>query len=413
MPHRATSPRRPRRRSALLLPLVALLAVACAREGAVPHAAPPAPVAPRAVAFTGARVFDAERGTAAPGLTVLVVGERIAAVGPDGAVELPPDARRVDARGGFLMPGLVDMHTHVTHWGPDALARLVDAGVTTARDMGGDLEQLLGLREAVRRGERAGPGLVLCGPFLEGSRSTGDHRLHVDTPDEARAAVAGLVARGVDFLKLQARIDREVAAAVIGAAHERDLSVAGHVPAGLTAAEAARLGLDSVEHVESLLDLDDAALEATFAVFREQGTAFSPTLFGLQAALAAAGADLDTHPRLARARAVVRRAHEAGVPLLVGSNFAFRDWPQQPGSGLHGELAALVDAGLPPAEVLGLATLGAARFLGRADELGAVRAGMLADLLLIDGDPLTDIRESARVAAVVRRGELLRPGAAR
>ncbi|GJM23112.1 MAG: peptidase M38 [Planctomycetota bacterium] len=370
-----------------------------------------APLFERAFVIQDVVLFDGLSDTPLPGQSVLVVGDRIAAIGPRGTLELPSHAEIVPGEGHFLMPGLIDAHTHITHWGDDALVKLVDAGVTTARDMGGDLDAQLALRDATRRGDRLGPDLLLCGPFLEGSAAGGEHREHVDGPEQAAAAVRALVERGVDFLKVQPKIESEVVRAIVAQAAALDRVAVGHVPAGLSPQQAVELGLKSVEHVESFLSLDDAALDTTFAAFRAHDAWLTPALFGMQAALEARGADPDSDAQLARARQVVARAHAAGVPLLVGSNFAFRDWPQQPGSGLHGELRALVDAGLPAADVLRMATHGAACFLGREREFGSLRVGLRADMLLLHANPLEDIANSASLHYIVMRGFLFGPRA--
>jgi len=396
-----------------LLSLAALIVAmaACAPAAAAPddEAPPNRPPAERALLFAGVTLLDGISPEARADQSVLVLGDRIAAVGPRGSLDLPDDVISVPCEGDVLMPGLIDAHAHLSYWGDGALVELVDAGVTTARDMGGDLDAQLELRAAIERGDRLGPDLVLCGPFLEGSESEGEHRLHVDTPEQARAAVRQLAARGVDFVKLQPLIEREVAAAAVDEAATHGLAVVGHLPHGLTPLQATELGLHSLEHIEVFLGLDDAALDATFEAMRARDAWLSPAIFGMQAALEARGADVDADPRLRRAREVLARAHAAGVSLLVGSNFAFPDWPQQPGSGLHGELRAFVDAGIPAADVLRMATHGNARFLGRDDEVGSVRPGLRADLLLLHDDPLADIAHSSAQRYVMLRGFLFGP----
>jgi imidazolonepropionase-like amidohydrolase len=155
------------------------------------------------------------------------------------------------------------------------------------------------------------------------------------------------------------------------------------------------------------LDLDDAQIEETIEAFLEHGTWMSPALYSLVAPVEARGDDLTLNQRLQRSYEIVRRFHEAGVPILVGSNFAYRDWPQTPGTGLHGEMRVLVEAGLDPMDVIKLSTSRAAEFAGAAGETGAIRSGLRADMVLLNADPLADIRNTRRIAAVVLRGRLL------
>ena len=126
--------------------------------------------------------------------------------------------------------------------------------------------------------------------------------------------------------------------------------------------------------------------------------------FSLVAGVIDRGGDPQTSESVQRANEIVRRAHESGVDLLIGANFAYRTWPQQPGSGLHGEMHAMVDAGIPEMDVLVLATSKAAAFSGRGDVSGAIRVGLAADLVLLDADPLQDIRNTERINTVILRG---------
>ena len=352
-------------------------------------------------------LIDGAADSPVSGAWVVVRGDRIAAVHTGEPDAVPPNAVIIDGTGQFLIPGLWDTHAHLSYWGADALEMLVEAGVTSIRELGGDPEEIGAWKSEIEAGDRLGPSMIWCGPFLEGIDGGDEYRFKIATADEARYAARALQALDVDFLKIQPVIDRELVAALVDEANDLGLSVVGHLPRGLSATDGAALGLRSIEHMGPYLGLDDTQIEETIGAYLENGTWMSPALYSLVAPIAARGDEPTADERVRRSYAIVRRFHEAGVPILVGSNFAYRDWPQTPGAGLHGEMRVLVEAGLDPMDVIRLSTSRAAEFAGVADETGAIRAGMRADLVLLDGDPLADIRNTERVVAVVLRGRLL------
>ena len=155
------------------------------------------------------------------------------------------------------------------------------------------------------------------------------------------------------------------------------------------------------------MQLSDAEIDTVIGAYLEHGTWMSPALYSMVAPLEARGGDPADSERVQRAYEIVRRFHAAGVPILVGSNFAYRDWPQKPGSGLHGEMRVLVEAGISEHDVIKLSTAGAADFAGRSGRSGSIRAGLIADMVLLAGDPLADIRNTERIAGVFLRGAWL------
>ena len=248
--------------------------------------------------------------------------------------------------------------------------------------------------------------MVWCGPFLEGPEAEDEYRLKVATQAEGRAAVHTLHARGVDFLKIQPRIDHDVVEAVIDEARSVGLTVVGHLPQGVDAIDGSNMGLRSIEHMSPYMRLDDAGVERVIETYLANDTWLSPALYSMLAPVEARGEDPKRDERVQRANAIVRRAHEAGVPILVGANFAYRDWPQIPGSGLHGEMRALVEAGIPAMDVIKLSTTRAAEFTGVTDR-GSIRPGLAADMVLLDADPLADIGNTERISAVIQRGRFV------
>jgi imidazolonepropionase-like amidohydrolase len=425
-----------------------------------------APGEARAVAFTHVAVIDAEKGAAQPDATVVVEGNRITAVGPSGEVRIPAGSRVVDGTGKFLSPGLWDMHVHTFFgdWVPGGrevtLPLFLAFGVTGVRDMGSDLEPILSARRDVERGSQIGPRLIVSGPMLDGPKSQFPAALKIATPEDGRHAVAMLKSRGVDFIKIQSYVPRDAYFAIAEACRKANIVFAGHVPDAIRAREASDAGQASFEHLIGVFEgsstAEDAFLEGpkgpgkfldTYDREREagllrrlarNGTWQCPTLYwergqwlvdaidvtkdpdGRYAPRSwrdktwptfAAGImkDLDTDPLPVRERfvehelGIVRRMKDAGIPFLAGT-----DTPAGvdvlPGPSLHHELERFVAAGFTPAEALRSATLDPARFLKREGDFGRVAKGKIADLVLFDADPLADVRNTRRIAAVVANG---------
>jgi imidazolonepropionase-like amidohydrolase len=411
-----------------------------------------------AIAFTGARLFDAKSATARPGMTVLVKGNRIAAVGPDGSVEIPEGAETIDARGKTLLPGLWDMHQHLGD--TDGLLDIA-AGVTSARDLGNDIDELAALRRRIDEGTAIGPRVIAAGLIDGKGPLAAPTGLLVDTPEEARAAVDRLASLGYAQVKIYSSIKPELVPVIVEAARQKGLRVSGHIPAFMTAEQAVRAGYDEIQHANMLvlnflfervkdtrtperftavaehaagLDLESEQVKAFIALLRERGTVVDPTVSVFESMFtdrqgaigesAAAYADrLPPHVRRgfltgglpvpdgmdARYRAsfeallrLVAALHRAGVPIVAGTD-------AMSGFALHRELELYVRAGIPAPEVLRIATLGAAKVAGRDKELGSIEAGKLADLVLVEGDPTARISDVRRTAMVVKDGAVHSP----
>ena len=342
------------------------------------------------------------------------------------------------------MPGLVDMHVH-TLWDPSVpsvfLPLFIANGVTTVRDMGGLLDLLPMTRAALAEGSLLGPRLIASGAILDGPEPVhAEVSIAVDTPEESVAAVQSVATAGADFVKVYTLLPAPAFEAVMAEADRRGLWVAGHVPyeVGPVAAAAE---MRTIEHLMSEVggyceEVRPEDCDAVLEVFREHGTFQVPTLVlqgqsepadlcgdtrleRLPAAVLAywfdgAHGPPDCNPRrdgrsfrpqLPSEAWIIPTLRDAGIPILAGTDtgvpFSFPGW------SLHDELALLVEAGLPAPAALLAATRDPARALDLEEEIGTIRPGLVADLLLLRADPLADIENTRQIEAVVVGGRLL------
>lgn len=391
---------------------------------------------PRSLALTHVNIIDMSGAKPAADMTVVVVGDRIAAVGRTGKIRVPKGAQVVDAEGKYLIPGLWDMHVHLgdAEFDKNYYLRLFIAnGVTGVRIMEGAPEYQSWRREA-EGGTLLAPRMVIASPML------GFADLSNISEARAREEVRKAKQSGADFIKVHDNLSRAAYFAVIDEAKLVGLPVEGHTPVSVTAEEASQAGQKSIEHLTGLApaEADAATAERLFAIFRKNQTWQCPTLIMRHNYALLDDASLAADPRLkyvkpswrarwlrmtkeaeewpagegARRRETIRREdalvaemQRAGVPILAGTDDA--NPYVLPGFGLHDELALLVKAGLTPLEALRAATYNPAKFLGLSGSLGTVERGKLADLLLLDASPLEDISNTKRIAAVVARGRYL------
>jgi imidazolonepropionase-like amidohydrolase len=378
------------------------------------------------LALTHVTVIDCTGTPAQPNSTVVVAQGHIAAVGPSDAIKIPAGTRVVDASGKFLIPGLWDMHGHLTDATEDAFPLLIMNGVTGVRDMGGDLAQLDRWRSEINNGTRVGPHIIRAGPFVDGPKEGVTNRLTVRTPDEARQAVRDLKAKGVDFIKVHNALPPDAFFALMDEARKEHIPVAVHLPKGVSSAEASDAGVASLEHIETINEsalwrkgataktveqaVDEnlgPAGQELFQRFARNGTWYVPTLVAYERGFVLWSNDPEAlKPRMdvqAKQITLVGMMHKAGVKMMAGSDFS--DWAIVPGVDLHNELALLVEAGFTPLEALQAATLNPAKFLGKTDTYGTIQVGRAADLVLLDMNPLEDISHTRKIRAVTLRGK--------
>ena len=400
-------------------------------------------------------VFDAESATLQPHHDVLIDGDRILSVTP--AQDVPSGVEVIDGQGKTLIPGLWDLHAHVA--GTDGLLNLA-AGVTSVRDMANDVDDLEARRKRIVAGEELGTRIVRAG-FIDGRGPfQGPSKALITTEKEAIEWVDRYAALGYVQIKLYSSFPPALVPAVAAEAHRRGLRVSGHVPAYMTAATAVRDGYDEIQHLNMLLlnfmpDVQDTRTPARFleparrageldlqsspvrefiALLKDRHIALDLTLSVFESQMLDRPGEVDVALAKVAKRlpAQVQRGLYAGdLPVPDGMDAKYKaSWKRSlelvhelwaagvtieagtdamAGFALHRELELDAEAGIPPLQVLQLATYGAARVVGLDRDLGLIRPGMLADLVLIDGDPGKEIADVRKTALTIKDGVLYRP----
>jgi imidazolonepropionase-like amidohydrolase len=406
------------------------------------------------IAIRGVTVVDVTGGPSRPDQTLLISGNRIIAVGSSRDVRVPKGARIVDAPGKYVIPGLWDLHTHVTNFGRSSLALLIANGVTGIRDMGAiHFVQAKAWRDSIARGLILGPRMRIASPVVENpdwlrfaraaseqagaSTEWAQERFGPHTADEVVRFVDSAVALGADHIKVRNWPAPAISQALVRRARERGIPVVGHANLPFP-----RTGVASFEHsVFPSHTANPAMIDTLFRLWADSGTVYVPTLVTwssreipldtLRARLDRTRTPIYRYVRAAQLEewrkeydtrrfespidwtAIIaadkrnlKRLKSLGVPILTGTDPAIPT--AIPGFAMHDELAELVRlADMTPREALAAATIGPARFLHVADSLGTVAPGKVADLVLLDADPLADVGNTRRIHAVVANGRLL------
>jgi imidazolonepropionase-like amidohydrolase len=412
------------------------------------------------VAFVNVTVIPMDRERTVPGQTVVVRGDRIVAIGPADQVEVPAGGLRVDGRGKFLIPGLAEMHAHIPGGqAPDSVVErtlflYVSGGITTIRGMLGHPRHLA-LRDRVARGALLSPTVYTSGPSFNGNSVT--------TPASAGKMVTEQKAAGYDFLKIHPGLTREVFDAMAATAQRAGIRFAGHVPLAVGLHRALEARYASIDHLDGYVEamvrpgapvkpadskffglnlgehLDETRLPALVEATRKAGVWNVPTQSLMENLAPGETADAlarrpemryvpartlsqwaeeknslleetGSSPKSATAmmearRRLIKALHAGGAGLLLGS-----DAPQiynVPGFSIHRELESLVAAGLTPYQALETGTRNVAVFFETLSETGTVETGKRADLVLLDANPLADVRNTTRRAGVMLGGRWL------
>lgn len=415
----------------------------------------------RALAIVGGTVIDVTGKSNIPDAVVIIEGDKIKAVGSRARVKIPRGAEVIDARGKFLIPGLIDTHTHSSYDGKDSWlsARFLSTGITTVLDTG-SLPPVYDLKRRIAIGELQGPRMLVCGPMITGEPVAFPMSETVKSPEEARRAVDARVAAGADFVKTHAQLAPDDLRAAIDEAHKKGLRTISHT--GKTnALEAVLAGTNILTHLVGVADVavpdpekirsahtqaflagwvasslawpqaDQAKLDAlihemvtrrvfysptlsihhtiAFArdpdAFRDRAVASGPPDLVLKDWEGLAKQPFDTAPfkkAWINMQQFVKRFYDAGGVLIVGTDTAAVY--QAPGLSAHEEMRLMAELGIPVIDALRAGTINAARALGIERETGSIEAGKLADIVIIDGDPLADINNTRKIARVIKAG---------
>lgn len=412
------------------------LAVALAACGKQPPRVIEHRAQPGDVAIVDARIVPMDREGELVAHTILIRGDRIVAVAPSKKVDTT-GATIIDAPGQWVMPGLADMHVHAQSKGD--LALFVLNGVTTVRDLFGFPEHLR-WRDDIGKGALLGPTLLAAGPIFDGDPPVWPGSAVVTTPDAARAEVRKQKAAGYDWIKVYSGLSREVYDAILDEAKQVGLPVAGHVPkaVGVEAVLAGGGAQRTIEHLDGYVPFfGDPPAQSLVEPTVKSGVWNCPTLVvtdrfaymddparlagtrGLDfvSKVTLASWDPKNDFRLktwtpemfarhreknAKRRALVGELQQAGARLVLGTDTG--NPYVVPGFAVVDELGLLVASGLTPAQALRAATVAAAEVQGTPGAFGVIAPGARADLIILDGDPLADVRNAADPVMVILRG---------
>lgn len=379
---------------------------------------------PTQIALAHVTIIDVRDGSEKTDMTILISGSRITALGPSSEIPLPKRVRAINGRGKFLIPGLWDMHIH-SDGDERTLRLLVEWGITGARDMSGDITKLVEARRRIANGDLLGPRLLIAGPRLMGPPAETDEEVWVlHSPDGARRAIYSLAEMHVDFVKVHDGLARDTFLAIAAAAKANGLTFVGHVPASMTPAEVSDLGQKSIEHLEFVPKpclvlfhpadptpvgsappgCDAKSIEDLLQRFAQNGTWLDPTIQSFRYFAPTQWGSI-----LAGFRNITVQIRQDKISILTGTDWSsfLGEKGALPGGSLHDELALLVEAGFTPTEVLRAATLNPALFLGLSDSLGTIAVGKIANLVLLEADPVQDIHNTRRISAVILEGQLV------
>ena len=410
------------------------------------------------VVIQNVALFDSNAGVIVPDQTVIVSGNHIDRVGAAADTPPPPGATIIDGRGKTLLPGLWDMHAHV---GPNDGMMNLAVGVTTVRDLANDTDELEARRKRIDGGKEIGTRIFPAG-FIDGPGPyQGPTKILASTEQQARDYVRWYSGLGYRQIKIYSSLNPSLVPAIVDEAHKHGMRVSGHIPAGMTAADGVRAGMDEIQHANFLLlnfmpdvkdktmtparftevarrgasiDVNGEAMRDFIALLKERHVAIDPTVAIFEEMFVNRAGRVpesyaDIAPRLpaqfrrgllsgglpvpegmdqtfkatfANMLRLVKVMYDAGIPVESGTDSIA-------GFTLERELELHVKAGIPAPRVLADATLGAARIMKADDQLGSIAAGKLADLVLLDGHPETNISDVRKPSMVMKDGVIYYP----
>jgi imidazolonepropionase-like amidohydrolase len=398
--------------------------------------------AERSIAIVGGDLLNINDGSLIRNTTVLIENGKIRNIGAADQIAVPKGTKIISGKGKTLLPGLWDMHAHFqqAEWGPAYLA----AGITTVRDCGNELGYINTIKDAIDGHKGIGPEILKTG-FVDGKGPRAAGTIQADTPEEGIAIVRSYKAAGFLQIKIYSSVKPAVVKAICDEAHRLGLTVTGHIPRGMNVMDGVNAGMDMVNHIQYVYTamkidtitgrviFDDPASKAVFAFLKAHNTVIDPTLgvfelsgrslsdsitliepafstlpLPLQSLFRNTGvsdtADIRFYKGfLADCKQITKQLVDDGIPVVAGTDMGM------PGYSLYRELELYVNAGLTPLHSLQSATIIAAKVMKMDAQSGSIEAGKNADIILVDGNPLKDIRLIRKVSSVISAGRVYDP----
>lgn len=397
--------------------------------------------ADKEIAIKNGTVLDVVNEMTIPNSVVLIENGIIKRIGKAGEVTIPANAKVIDAKGKMVMPGLWDMHAHFeqAEWGPAYLA----AGVTTVRDCGNEFSFINAIKEAIDKGRGVGPEILKAG-IIDGKGPYALGIIQADTKEEAIKCVDRYKNNGFVQIKIYSSVKPAIVKAICDEAHKQGLTVTGHIPLGMTLQQGVDSGMDMVNHVQYVysimkrnkdrsVNFDDSTSKAAINFIKEHHVVIDPTVgvfemsfrsvnddittiepafytlpLPLQALLKNTGLDSANarkfRPMYESMAKIVKVLHDNGVTIVAGTDQGF------PGFSVPRELELYVQVGLTPADAIQTATITPARVMKMDKVTGSIAEGKKADIIIVDGDPLKNIREIRNVTTVIQGEHVYDPG---
>lgn len=394
----------------------------------------------KTIAILGGRVVDVESGTVIENATVVIENGIIKSVGASGFVNVPAGATLILANGKTVLPGLWDMHAHFqqAEWGPAYLA----AGVTTVRDCGNEFGYINAVKSAIDARKGVGPFIIKAG-IVDGPGPLGLGIVRATTPEEAVKVVNMYKQNGFAQIKIYSSVKPAIVKAICEEAHRQGLTVTGHIPQGMSTQAGIDSGMDMVNHVQYVysmmkrntdrsVDFTDSQSVAALNFLYDHHVVIDPTVGVFEMAFRSTGDDIklmepnfytlplplqtlfvNTGMEPVKAKAVapiyesmlklVKVMHDRGITVVAGTDMGF------PGYSVARELELYVQSGLTPLQAIQTATITPARVMKMDVQTGSIKTGKMADLLIVDGNPLENIRDIRQVYRIIKAGDIYNP----
>ena len=393
------------------------------------------------IAITNGNVIDVEKGSTIANATVLIEEGKIKNVGAASSIKIPKEAFIIDAKGKTVLPGLWDMHAHFeqAEWGPAYLA----AGVTTVRDCGNEFVYINAVQNAIDEGKGVGPHIVKAG-IIDGKGPKALGIVQADTKEEAVKEVDRYKEAHFAQIKIYSSVKPAIVKAICDEAHRLGLTVTGHIPQGMNLMQGVDSGMDMVNHVQYVFSVlkknkdfsinwEDSTNKAVLSFIKAHHVVIDPTLGVFELSLRSLSDSITTiEPAFATLpqplqvifkntgipqqqykaygksimdafKSITKKLYDDSITIVAGTDMDF------PGYSVDRELELYVEAGLTPLQAIQTATITPARVMKRDDSYGSIKVGKNADVIIVDGDPLQNIRNIRKVSVVIKDGNVYDP----